>query len=355
MDISAIDSLECIIDGDTIVPVMNEVLPSDVGKTQFFNPSTGACTPDYTKAANQRLMYPGFYSSSKGKYIVPDANTEQWYINNPDSELSAILDAPGGAVLAKYKATYQKTSYKVNDQTFPALKIIGNVAGATQLNDVVIYCKADVNGNKKTCHGTIYVKESVGNIFELLVNCVNEDGISDTVIDNDTEYLKLDAQLQDSGVDVVATGAYSWMRSTAAGLIAVSHVAGVSEISNNGKTLKLYDGAIEGIEEYFAVVTHNNVTYKRGVMLADTHDPYYIAIGRSTKSNVVAETDTVKYTPSVLSRSSGAVQSGWSFKYSLRDNKGNVIRSASGSTFSVTGAEVKEHAGLLTHIFASKS
>lgn len=49
MDISAIDTLEAIVDGDTIVPGMNFVLPSGVGKTQYYNPSTKVCTPDYSQ------------------------------------------------------------------------------------------------------------------------------------------------------------------------------------------------------------------------------------------------------------------------------------------------------------------
>ena len=35
MDISAIDTLEAIIDGDTVVPGMNFVLPAGIGKTQY--------------------------------------------------------------------------------------------------------------------------------------------------------------------------------------------------------------------------------------------------------------------------------------------------------------------------------
>ncbi len=40
MNISQIDTLEAIIDGDTIVPGMSFVLPAGVGTTQYYNPST---------------------------------------------------------------------------------------------------------------------------------------------------------------------------------------------------------------------------------------------------------------------------------------------------------------------------
>lgn len=356
MNISAIDTLEVIVDGDTIVPGMNFVLPSGVGKTQYYNPSTAACTPDYTKEANQIILYPCCYSSNKGKFIVPSSENMMWYLNDPDSSSAQILTEKGGTVVSAYASMFKLTTYTVNNQTFPALKIIGNLASADNLNDVVIYFKSTFDDMEVTCHGDIAVKESVGSMFDILINSVNEDGVSDTVIDNNTETLTLTASLQDCGADVAATGTWSWMRATAAGLVAVTHVAGVTELSNNNKTLKLYDGAIEGTEEYFAVVTHNGTTYRKGIQVCDTHDPYYINIGRSQSSNLVKQTDTVTYSPQVLARSSRTVQTGWAFSFTLRDNNGNTVRSASGvSTLTVEGTEVYENGGLNIHITATLS
>lgn len=355
MDISAIDTLEAIIDGDTIVPGMNFVLPSGVGTTQYYNPSTEECTPDYSQAKNQIMLYPYCYSSSSGKFIVPDSGQEMWYLDNPDSESAQILTGKGGSVASKYSKLFQKTTYTVNNQVFPALKIIGNLAGEDSLNDVGIYFKSTFKGMELTCHATISVRESVGSIFDILINCTNEDGLNDTVIDNNSEYLVLDATLLDSGSEVAATGSWSWMKATASGLVAVSHVSGVTELSNSNRTLKLYEGAIEGTEEYFACVVHNGVTYRKGIQVSDTHDPYYIDIGRSQASNMLKENDSVDYTPKVLSRSTRTVQSGWSFAYVIRDNSGSTVRSSNGSKLSVAGTEVHEHGGLNIHITASKS
>lgn len=354
MDISAIDTLEAIIDGDTVVPGMNFVLPAGIGKTQYYNPSTKACTPDYTKAANQIIIYPACYSSGSGKFLIPSSADMMWYYDDPNTTAAQILAAKGGAIADKYKTLFQKTTYTVNNQTFPALKIIGNLAAADSLNDVSIYFKSKFNDMEITCHGTIAIKESVGSLFDILINCVNEDGVNDTVIDNDSEYLVLTASLQDSGLDMAATGSWGWKKATSGGLVTVSHVPGVTELSNTNKTLKLYDGAIEGTEEYFACVTHNGVTYQKGIQVSDTHDPFYINIGRNQASNMVKESDTIVYTPSVLARSSRAVQAGWSFSFTLRDNSGNTVRSATAQTFQVTGSEVHAKAGLITHIIARK-
>ena len=96
MNISTIDTLEAIVAGDTIVPGMSFVLPTGVGTTQYYNPSTKACTPDYSKAANQIVLYPTNYSSANGKYLVPDSGSEQWFFDNPESASAAILTAAGG-------------------------------------------------------------------------------------------------------------------------------------------------------------------------------------------------------------------------------------------------------------------
>lgn len=355
MEISAIDTLEAIVDGDTIVPGMSFVLPDGIGKTQYFNPSTGECTPDYTKSGQQLMLYPTNYSSNSGKFLVPKSGSEQWYFGNPESGDAAILNKAGGTVKTEWNKVFEKTTYKINNQTFPALKIIGNLASADQLNDVILYFKGTFNGVTITCHGEIGVKESVGNNYDILLNCVNEEGLNDTVIDNDTEWLRITARLQDSGVDVSATGSWSWQRATSTGMAAVSHVPGVTEITDGGKTLKLYDAAVEGTEEYFAVVTHNGKTYRKGIAVSDTHDPYYINIGRSSMSNLVSSKDTISYTPAVVQRGSGAVQSGWTFSFAAIDNEGSTVKSSTGNTFSVTGEEVHSHGGLNIHLSARKS
>lgn len=356
MNISAIDTLEAIVDGDTIVPGMSVVLPSGVGTTQYYNPSTGACTPDYGKEANRIVLYPTNYSSANGKFLVPDTGTEQWYYDNPESDSAKILTAAGGTVASAWSSLFAVTTYTVNNQTFPALKIIGNLASADSLNDVKIYCRAQYNGMEVLCHYTISVKETVGSLFDILINCVNEEGANDTVIDNDSEYLVLTADFQDAGASVSPTGAYSWKKATADGLVAVSHSAGVTEISNSGKTLKLYDAAIEGTEEYFCCVTHNGLEYLKGIQVSDTHDPYYILIGRSSQSNMVKKSESVTYTPSVIARSTRVVQTGWSFSFRVLDNSGTTQKTASNATsFTVTGEEVHSYNGTNVHITATKS
>ncbi|EJX03098.1 hypothetical protein EVA_08789 [gut metagenome] len=355
MNISAIDTLEAILDGDTIVPGMSFVLPAGVGTTQYYNPSTETCTPDYTIPKNQIMLYPTNYSSANGRYMAPDVNSEQWFFDNLDSEAAQILTAPGGTVVAKYATLFAKSTYKVNNQTFPALKIIGNLASKDSLNDVKIYCRCKINGMIVTCNAPISIKETVGSYFDIVINCVNEEGMNDTVIDSSTEFLQVTADFQDAGVSVVPTGGFSWKRATSNGLEEVTHKAGVTELSNSNKVLKLFDDAIQGTEEYFCQVVHNSHTYLKALQVSDTHEPYFIAIGRNINTNLVKEDDTVVYTPSVLARSTRTKQNGWTFTFTIYDNKGAVKKSGSGATFTVTGKEVHSWEGTNVHIKATKA
>lgn len=360
MYISAIDTLQAVVDGDTIVPGMNFVLPIGVGRTLYYNPSTHRFSPDYADLSTKIKIYPHNYSSGTGMFLEPDAGNYQWYLNTPNVASAAILTQAGGStVVDKYKGIFRATTVTLTGQTFPALELIGCPANGDDLNDVTIYFVGKFGGIDVTCHGEFPVRESVGDIFEVIINSMSGDGSGntidgDTVIDNDAEWLQLTASLANRGTSV-GDGTYTWWRVTSSGMQQVTHQAGITEISNGGKTLKLYDGAVEGTEEYFAKVVYKSNTYWGGIQVSDTHDPFYINIGRSQASSLVKDGDTVTYTPTVLKRAGNVLQSGWTFSFVLRDNAKNVVRSATAATFSVTHAELKQHGELTTHITATKS
>lgn len=352
-NLSAIETLEAYQDGDVIIPGMGVALAAGQGLKQYFNPSTGKCTPDWTIAANQPTIYPQSYSSSLGAFVVPDTEGMQWYYNNPETDTAAILDG-SGAVKASFADRFQKTTYTVNGKVFTALKIIGNLAASGSVNDKVLYFKSMFAGKLVTCKVVIPVEESVGSAFDVVVNVVNEAGVSDSVIDNDTEYLVLNSYLQDAGNPVEPTS-YAYERLTAAGYVTVTHVPGVTELSNGGKTLKVFESAVDGIEEYAAVLGYGGKSYRRSVALADTHDPYYIVMGRNTDSPLIKSDQTVTYTPSVRRRSDQAVQTGWAFSYLTYKHDGTTVGNASGASFSIPGSTVEANKGINVKITANKS
>jgi predicted RNA-binding protein with TRAM domain len=366
MQVNNIETLIYISDGDTIVPGMEFVLSNGIGTTQYYNPNTGKVSPDYTSKDVSVVLWPKCYSSSLGQFIVPekDANgvgTWQWYLNSPESEANALLASAGGK---SKNALFEATTVTMSGKTYPALKVVGNLASADSPNDVTIYCKFTYNGLTVTCHATIGVKVTTGEAYEVLISCEGDDGSGDSVIDDETEKLVLTAALQKNGESVTDALSWEWYRQTTTGLKKVEVDDGDSNVwaigGTNGNQLTLMEAAVDGMEEYFAQTTYNGSTYRKGIQVTDVQDVYYIDMGRSG-STILSVGDTTSYTPKVLSRKDKTVQSGWTFAFTLTDNEGNVvdggtITSNNGSTtLSVDYALVKKYDGLNVRVTATKA
>lgn len=356
---SAIDTLIGIVDGDTLVPGMGLRMPEGISRTIYYNPSTKTFTPDHSSLSTHVLIYPHVYSSATGKYLVPDSGTSVWYLGSIGT--TTAMNEPGSSnVGAAWQSRFRMTTVTDSTNTYPALEIIGNPVDPTNLCDLVIYLQAKFNGIPCTCHVEFPVRESVGDIFEVVISPSSMDGThnsipGDTVIDNDTEFLFLRAQLMNNGVNVTAGATYTWGKITSSGFTPVAHQSGVSEISDSGKLLTLYDAAVEGTEEYCCQVSYNGNVYRGTIQVSDTHDPFYISLGRSQSSNLVKEGQTVTYTPSVVKRQGSVVQSGWSFSYVTHNSEGVVVKSGSGTTYSITYDELKTNGELTTIITATNS
>lgn len=367
INVHAIDTLECISDGETIVPGMGFVLPDGIGTTQYYDPSTGAVTPSYSKS-QAVVMWPKCYSSGSGQFVVPEKDgngqgTWQWYLGNPESEGTALLANAGGAVKSsesRFEATTVTVTVGGAQREMPALKVVGNLASADQTTDVTVYCKFVYNGMTVTCHGTIGVRVTTGSVYEVVLECKGGDGTGDSVIDNENESITLTAQLQKNGERVTdATGGWTWLRMDQGGLVSLTNNAPGIEI--NGATMKVSEAGVDGMETFFAQTTYGGVTYKKGIELTDVQDPLYVEMGRSG-STVVRSGETVTYAPTVVSRSTQAVQTGWTFAFGLYDTDGNQVTggsttttSSGSTTFSVDYATVKQYGGVSVRITATKS
>jgi hypothetical protein len=362
--ISAIDTLEAIVDGDTIVPGMSYSSPSGIGLTQFYNPQTGDVSPKFAK--NNILFYPTCYSSNQGKYLAPDGGSYQWYYNNPDSSDAEILVSQGSTTVRDtFKDIFLASTYTSSGVTYPALQLKGEIASETQLSDVNIYFKGTFNGIEVTTHATISVKTTVGDAVEIVIQSVSVDANGneqdqDTVLDYNGESLKLTAYLTNNGEvtkDTVASR-WKWYRLVKGSLTQVSNVTGVTEISAN--VIRLYDTAIEGTEEYFAeYTTDDSQVYRQGIQVSDIHDPYYISIGRSVTSNLVRKTDAdIVYTPKVINRNTGQEDTTktWTFNFSATDAKGDtlsgVISHSDTNKVNVTAANVATYGQIIIYISA---
>jgi len=355
MDISNIDTLYAYDDGDVITPGMGLSISAGHVLAQYYDPQTKKISSDsdFTIAANQPTVYPTPFSAKAGTYVIPDATGQQWYLNNLDADSAGILDA-SGAVKSAYSALFTKTTYSVNGKTFPALKIKGNLCSATDLTSKTIYYKSVYEGKQVICKIDIPINVSVGTPYEVVISCVNEDGVNDSVIDSDSEYLDLTAYLSAANSEVAGTS-YKWQKLIGGTWTDLTTKNGLYTVGNSGKSLRVYDAGLDGIESFRPVITYNGQTYTKVTVLADTHDPFYIDMGRNISGQSIKKSETVTYTPKVYDRSSSTLQTGWTFSFTATDNDGTVISSASAKTsFSVTGTTIYEKGTVNVSITASK-
>lgn len=355
MNISDIDTLYSYDDGDVITPGMGVSIAAGHSLAQFFDPVTKKVSQDsdFTVAANQPTLYPMPYSSKKGTYVLPTETGMQWYYNNLLVDNAGILDAKG-AVKDAYKGMFSRTRYLLNGKEYPALKIIGNLCSETDQTNKTIYFVGNVDGIQIVCKQDIPINVTTGTPFNVVVTCVNSAGENDSVMDVDNEYLQLTAVLN-SGNTPVNGGTFRWEKLECGSWQNLTTVSGKYTISSNGKTLKVEDAGVEGIENFRCVVTYNGASYYKVITLSDTRDPFFIDKGRSTPSNSIRSNENVTYTPKVYRRSTQELQSGWSFAYATSKPDGTILENKTGATYTVQGSTIAEHGALSIAITASKA
>lgn len=351
MSISQIDNLYAFDDGDTLTPAMGIVWENgetNLGLQQYWNPSTEkVIATDFS--LHHVSLFPRPYSSKQGSIVVPETEGQQWYYNNPDSETAAILDDDGN-VKTKFAGMFAKTTIEQNGKTFPALKIIGNLATKEDHTDKYIYYKSTWSGREIMCQQLIPIQESVGESYKVLVSVTGEDGSGDNVLSNDNDWVQLTGALQRAGLDV-SGATYKWQKLVSGDWQNLSTVESLQEV--NGAVLKLYNAGVEGTELFRCVALYNSVEYYGLQEVSDVHDPFYIEINRSQPSQFISVGQTVSYDPKVYERSTGKLASGtWTFTYTFKDKNGNSVNVTGNKP---TYQNIKDAGSLAVSIRADKT
>lgn len=355
MNYSDIDTLYSFSDGDVITPSMGVSIAAGHSLAQFYDPTTKRVSADSTfaTAANQPVLYPLPYSSKKGVYVVPDSVGQQWYYNNLQVENAGILDASGN-VKPAYAKLFQKTTYSLNGKSYPAIKIIGDLCSETDQSNKTIYYVGMVNGVQVVCKVDIPINVTTGSPYNVVVNCVNSSGENDCVMDVDGEFLTLTSQLN-TGNSPVSGAKHWWEKLEGDTWIKLTTAQGKYTISSDGRTLKVEDAGVQGIENFRSVAQLGSAQYVKVIALSDTRDPFFIDKGRSTASNCIRESESVTYAPKVYSRSTQELQSGWSFAYLATKPDGSVLESKTGASYSISGSVISQHGSVTIAITASKA
>ena len=149
------------------------------------------------------------------------------------------------------------------------------------------------------------------------------------------------------------------------GWTAVSHNSGLTEIatvSGGGKSLKLYEAAVDGVEMFRAKAVYGGQTYYKVFEPSDEHDPYYIVDGCLIDGDTVKRGDTVTFNPKVYKRQNGmneededvTTSEGWTFTYTLVAQKTGATISDFNQT-GITFERLQTYGGIATRIQASRA
>lgn len=348
--ISAIRHLYAYEDGDTITPAMGIQIDAGYGLHQYFNPTTKqVVATDFTQ--HPVKLFPQAYSSKRGSIIVPESVGQQWYYNNISSE-GAILE--NGAVKAAFVNLFEITSVTMNGATYPALKVKGNLANENDYTDKYIYYSSTFNGKAFVCQQLIPIQAAVGDAYKVLLSVEGDNGIGDNVLSNDNDWIKYTANLQLAGQSVLTGVTFAWQRLVNGSWQNISHVAGMTEISGtNSNVFKVFNAAVEGVEEFRCVATYNHNDYYEVFQVTDIHDPFYIEDGCNISGDAVKVGETATFNPKVYDRSTGDVSTGWTFTYTLlKRSDGTVISDVTVNT--LTYANIERYGGINVRIEATR-
>ena len=343
MEFSCVRQLFSYDNGDTITPGMGVQIDAGYGLSQFWDISKGRVTnTDFTQ--HPATIFPQAYSSKQGKFVVPESG--DWYYGSP-SGTPLTFDAAGNCTTAGLASTFKLTTVAQNGLTFPALKIIGNLASESMLTDKCIYYTGMYNNLKFTCQQLITIQVSSADSYDVLLSVQGADGTGDDVLSNDNDWVRLTPMLQRAGTPVTSGVSYSWQRMVSDNWQNITSQAGVYEIDATTRSLKVYNAAVEGVENFRCVATCNGKTYYKTREITDVHDPYYI-VDHCTCTDSVNEGETATFTPKVMDRASNQVDTAhaWTFLYTtVKLPSGEVVKFGTGSSYSLTYDDIQNAGG----------
>lgn len=349
--ISAIRELYAFENGDTITPGMGVSIDSGYALAQYFDPATGTVVnTDFTM--HPATLYPQAFSSSAMTIVVPERIGQQWYYNNMN-EASAILDENGN-VKEKFASLFEVGSIAVNGVTFPSLKIKGNLATSSDHTSKTIYYSSTYNGKSFTCSQQIPIQKAVGNSYAILLSYKGEGGIEgDTVISSENDFVEVTAYLQQSGVTVGSGVSYSFEVLENGNWVDARQRPGISVTAN---VAKIGEIAVDGVETFRAVAAYNGERYYQPFQLSDIQDVYFMDDGCSVAGDAVSPGTDVRFTPTVLLRSTGEIDHNfWTFTFQvLRRSDNSVIREIAGTSLTVDYATIRNNKGVRVRIHAIK-
>ena len=344
MNISAIRSLFAYDNGDTITPAMGVEIAAGHGLSQFWDSDKNEVIATDFSVVNAKL-YPQPFSSRQGTVIVPESG--DWLYNSPNGTPLAF-GSNNKCTTAGLTNIFEKTEVISNGKTFPALKIVNNLATANDHTDKYIYYKGRYKSLEFTCQQLIPIQSASTADCDILISCQGPNNVDgDTILSNGVDFVKMTPFLQRAGKNITSGVTYTWQRLVNGSWVNVENVSGNTVINNSDHSLTVYEAAVYGVEQFRCVATCNGKTYYKVQEVSDVQDAYYIVDG-CTATDSLQPGETARFVPVVYDRANNVRDTGhtWTFAYTVyRMPEGTVVRTGSGSSFNVTYDDIEGAGG----------
>lgn len=388
MQITSMDQLVCISDGDSYASSMGMQFPANAGNAQYYDVDAAGnivdVTPSFADQDGKRLIFfPYLFSAVEGKYMVP-TGTCTFRINNKTSDDAIIAQgtvaqyAANGALVngsgawgtkvvngtsttVPRSAVFKTMNVTINDGAagtvvLPALAIIGDLPYGSR-NDISIFCSCEIEEGALMSKGDVEIRQKSEDSFKVVISAVNSTGSNDQVINSSSETITLTATMLKNGSTTGLSGmTYNWHKLGEEGISMQN--GGSYSGARNRPTLVVTEAMVAGHAIFVCDVSYGTTVRSQSIDINDIQDQYVISKGRlvysdSTKqaqvenSNIIRRQNVVEYTPSVLDKLTNAVSTGWSFYYKLVKNDGTqLVMAGPLATYDVSGALVHDNGGL---------
>lgn len=297
-----------VVDGDNISGNIRSTKPL----VQMFQPGTGKCIPDWSVAANQPVIYPVARSQNEGTIKPIVAGTDKWYYNGVLVTFNASNVATAPAVIAN-KA--KKVTYNNGSVSVPALQIMGNLAGSSNMDADIIRLEGDVEASGHTLAFNSDISLAISEYSDSTYSgflYITNGGI----VDSEHPSVSVTPKLYKGGSEVVSGYTLKWYKMPSTASFSTANTVSITANDIDSRLTLRCEFIVAGI-----VVTEALAE------LSDETDPFFIVSEFSGPSQLTSTgaTSSVNISYKVKRVGTGEVITGFSFVTVTTGVKGQAI------------------------------
>lgn len=322
-----------IIDGDSATGRLYTTAPL----SQMYKKGTNGYIPDWTTPSLQPIVYPVVRSTNENRIKPIVDNSDVWIYNGIQIAFGDNGNAVSPSVVAN---KIQRITHNNGSVNVPAIKIIGNLAGESNLDNDVITMRASVeaSGHNLTFESSIDLKisEYTDSEYNGFLSVTNGG-----IIDEEGETILVTPELWKGGSKMSGGFTVEWLKPPYSTPFSTANTVTMGRKDIDSRLNLMCRFKVD-----------SNLVYTELVTLSDEIDPYFIRCDRNG-SDKLGVGGSVTFTYKLCKQGTGAVIDSIPMTYvtTVTGAQGQVVSLASTPTntgCTVTYNDVKNAGGNIT-------